>query len=82
MKEEHQMSISLFSARSAVVGALAGGVLSGGMLFGAIPMANADSTPAPAPTVTPADSAHVNLASIWHHDPHHRHDLHHSVAIL
>jgi hypothetical protein len=76
------MSISLFSARTAAASAVGAGVLSGAMLFGAIPMANAASTPAPAPTVAQADSGHVTLASIWHHDPHHRHDLHHSVAIL
>ena len=75
------MSISLFSGRAAVAGALGAGAL-GAMLFGAIPLANADATPAPAPTVAPADSGHVTLASIWHHDPHHRHDLHHSVNIL
>ncbi len=76
------MSISLFSGRTVVAGAVGAGVLSGAMLFGAIPMAAADSTPAPAPAVAPADSGHVTLASIWHHDPHHRHDLHHSVNIL
>jgi hypothetical protein len=74
------MSISLVSARIATAGAVGAGVLSGALLFGAIPMANAAS-PA-APTVGSADSGHVTLASIWHHDPHHRHDLHHSVAIL
>jgi len=76
------MSISLFSARTAVAAAVGGGVLSGAMLFGVIPMANADSTPAPAPAVTSPDAGHVTLASIWHHDSHHRHDLHHSVNIL
>jgi hypothetical protein len=75
------MSISLFSARTAAAGAVGAGVLSGAMLFGAIPMANAASTPAPAPTAA-ADPGHVTLAAIWHHDPHHRHDLHHSVNIL
>ncbi|MGB8387762.1 hypothetical protein [Mycobacterium sp.] len=78
------MSISFFSARRAAAGALGAGVLGGAMLFGAVPMANAASTPAPAPAVAPVDSGHVVLAGIWHHhhDPHHRHDLHHSVNIL
>lgn len=76
------MSISLFSVRTAAAGAVGAGVLSGAMLLGAMPMANAASTPASAPGVAPADSGHVTLASIWHHDPHHRHDLHHSVNIL
>jgi len=76
------MSISLFSVRTATAGVVGAGVLSGAMLLGAIPMANADSTPAPAPAVAASDSGHVTLASVWHHDPHHRHDLHHSVAIL
>ncbi|SPM33446.1 Mycobacterium rhizamassiliense ORFan [Mycobacterium rhizamassiliense] len=77
------MSISLPSVRTAVVGAVGAGVLGGTMLFAATAVANAETTsPAPTPAVAPADSAHVNLASIWHHDPHHRHDLHHSVNIL
>lgn len=76
------MSMSLFSARTALAGAVGAGVVSGAMLFGAIPLAQADSAPAPTPTVAPVGSGHVDLASIWHHDPHHRHDLHHSVNIL
>lgn len=77
------MSMSLFSARTAVAGAVGAGVLSGAMLFGAIPLAQAASAPAPTPAIAPAaGSSHVDLVSIWHHDPHHRHDLHHSVNIL
>jgi hypothetical protein len=70
------MSISLFSARTAVAGAVGAGVLSGAMLFGAIPMATAASTPDPAPTVAPADSGHVALAGIWHHHDHHHGGIH------
>ena len=76
------MSMSLFSARTAVAGVVGAGVLSGAMLFGAMPLAQADSAPAPTPTDAQASAGHVDLVSIWHHDPHHRHDLHHSVNIL
>jgi hypothetical protein len=40
------------------------------------------SAPAPTLTVAPADSGQVTLTGLHHHDPHHRHDLHHSVKIL
>ena len=71
------MSKSLFSVRTAVAGALGAGAISGAMLFGALPMANAAQAPV-APGAT-AGSGHVVLAGIHHHHDHHRHDLHHSV---
>jgi hypothetical protein len=79
------MSISLPSVRRAAVGALGAGVLSGAMLFGALPMAQAASVPAPAPTGAPG-ALHVAPA-FWghnhhHHDHHHRHDLHHSLQFF
>ncbi len=73
------MSNSVFSARTAVAGALGAGAISGAMLFGALPMANA--TEAPAGPAANAGSGHVVLTDTHHHD-HHRHDLHHSVNIL
>ncbi len=74
------MSKSLFSLRTAVVGALGAGAISGGMLLGALPMANATQSPV-TPTAT-AGSGHVVLAGIHHHHDHHRQDLHHSVNLL
>jgi hypothetical protein len=74
------MSKSLFTVRTAVVGALGAGAISGAMLFGALPMANATQAPVtPGPT---AGSGHLELAGIHSHHDHHRHDLHHSVNIL
>lgn len=68
---------SLFSVRNAVVGALGAGAVSGAMLFGALPAANATETPA-APAAT-AGSGHVVLAGIHHR---HRHDRNHSLNIF
>jgi hypothetical protein len=74
------MSKSRFTVRTAVAGAVGAGAISGAMLFGVLPMANAAQAPV-APAAT-AGSGHVELTGIYHHDPHHRHDLHHSVNIL
>lgn len=74
------MSKSTFSVRTAVAGAVGAGALSGAMLFGALPIANAAQAPA-APAVG-AGSGHVVLTGIHHHHDHHRQDLHHAVNIL
>ena len=76
------MSMSLFSPRRVVAAAIGASALSGALLFGALPLAQAASGPAPTPAVASAGAGHVDTVSIWHHDPHHRHDLHHSVNIL
>jgi hypothetical protein len=76
--KEQEMSKSRFSVRAAVAGALGAGALSGAMLFGALPRANA----AQAPAAPAAGSGQVVLTGIHSHHDHHRHDLHHSVNIL
>jgi hypothetical protein len=67
------MSISLFSARRMAVGAVGAGALAGAMLFGALPMAQAASAPAPTPAAASGASSHV--APVWwgHHHHSHRH---------
>jgi hypothetical protein len=66
------MSISLSSARRLAVSAAGASAVAGAMLFGAIPMAQAASVPAPAPTAAPGASAsHVAPAFFGGH--HHRH---------
>lgn len=50
------MLISLFSARKAAARAVGVGVLSGAMLFGAAPVAQAVEVAAPTPSVAGADS--------------------------
>jgi hypothetical protein len=63
------MSISLSSARRLAVGAAGASAVAGAMLFGAIPMAQAASVPAPAPTAAPGAS-HV-APVFWGHHHHH-----------
>ena len=73
------MSKSLLSVRAAVVGALGAGALSGAMLFGALPMANAAQAPTtPSAPAAGSSTGHVELTGGHHH----HHSLHHSVAIL
>jgi hypothetical protein len=64
------MSISLSSARRLAVGAAGASAVAGAMLFGAIPMAQAASVPAPAPTAT-SGASHV--APVFFGGHHHRH---------
>ena len=66
------MSISLFSARRLAVGAVGASAVAGAMLFGAIPMAEAASAPAPVPTAT---QGAFHVAPVWwgHHHHSHRH---------
>jgi hypothetical protein len=66
------MSISLFSARRLAVGAVGASAVAGAMLFGAIPMAEAASAPAPTPAAAPGAS---HVAPVWwgHHHHSHRH---------
>lgn len=71
------MSKSLLSVRAAVVGALGAGALSGAMLFGALPMANAAQAPTTPSAPAGSSTGHVELTG-----GHHHHSLHHSVAIL
>jgi hypothetical protein len=78
--EGAKMSKAKFSVRTAVAGVLGAGALSGAMLFGALPMANAAQ--APAAPAAGAGSGQVVLTGIHSHHDHHRHDLHHSVNIL
>ena len=70
------MSMSLFSARTAVAGAVGAGVLSAAMLFGALPMANAASTTDMAPAAAPG-AIHVAPAFFGGHHHHHHRDHHH-----
>lgn len=65
------MSISLSSAHRLAVGAVGFSALAGAMLFGAIPMAQAASVPAPAPTAGPG-VIHAAPALFGHHH-HHSH---------
>jgi hypothetical protein len=60
------MSISLSSARRLAVGAVGASAVAGAMLFGAIPMAQAASVPAPAPTAAPGPF-HVAPVFWGHH---------------
>ncbi|WP_133058008.1 hypothetical protein [Mycolicibacterium vulneris] len=73
------MSISLVSARTAIAGAVGAGALSGAMLFGAIPMAQAASTPAPADAATSAPAVAPGTAQVApaFFGIHHHHDHHH-----
>jgi hypothetical protein len=66
------MSISRFSARRLVVGAVGASAVAGAMLFGAIPMAQAASAPTPTPAAT---QGAFHAAPVWwgHHHHSHRH---------
>jgi hypothetical protein len=64
------MSISLSSARRLAVSAAGASAVAGAMLFGAIPMAQAASVPAPGPTAA-SGASHVAPAFFGGH--HHRH---------
>jgi hypothetical protein len=64
------MSISLSSARRLAVGAAGASAVAGAMLFGAVPMAQAASVPAPAPT---AASGASHVAPVFFGGHHHRH---------
>jgi hypothetical protein len=65
------MSISLSSARRIAAGAVGASAVAGAMLFGAIPMAQSASVPAPAPTAAPG-AIHVAPVFFGHHH-HHSH---------
>jgi hypothetical protein len=67
------MSISLFSVRRMVAGAVGASALAGAMLFGALPMANAASTTAIAPADTSGGAIQAAPAFFGHH----HHDHHH-----
>jgi hypothetical protein len=69
------MSISLSSARRLAVGAVGTSAVAGAMLFGAIPMAQAASVPATAPTAAPG-AIHVAPAFFGHHHHHSHGGLH------
>ena len=64
------MSVSLSSARRLAVGAAGASAVAGAMLFGAFPMAQAASVPAPAPT---AASGASHVAPVFFGGHHHRH---------
>jgi hypothetical protein len=64
------MSISLSSARRIAAGAVGASAVAGAMLFGAIPMAQAASVPAPAPTAAQGAS---HVAPVFFGGHHHRH---------
>jgi hypothetical protein len=70
------MSISLFSARRLAVGAVGASAVAGAMLFGALPMAQAASAPAPTPAAAPG-ATHV--APVWF--GHHHHHSHGGIHI-
>ena len=61
------MSISVSSARRIAAGAVGASAVAGAMLFGAIPMAQAASVPAPAPTAPTAAPGAVHVAPVHHH---------------
>ncbi len=65
------MSISLSSARRLAVGAVGTSAVAGAMLFGALPMAQAASVPATAPTAGPGATHVAPVFFGGHH--HHRH---------
>ena len=67
------MSISLSSARRIAAGAVGASAVAGAMLFGALPMAQAASAPAPAPTAAPG-ATHV--APVWWGHHHHHGGIH------
>jgi hypothetical protein len=67
------MSISLFSVRRVVAGAVGASALAGAMLFGAMPLANAASTTAMAPADASGGAIHAAPAFFGHH----HHDHHH-----
>ena len=62
LKGAHPMFISMRSIRGAAAGAMGAGALSGAMLFGAIP--EADAAPAPAPATSFAIAGHTGIADI------------------
>jgi hypothetical protein len=68
-----QMSISLFSVRRMVAGAVGASALAGAMLFGALPLANAASTTAMAPADASGSAIHAAPVVLGHH----HHDHHH-----
>ena len=69
------MTISLSSARRIAAGAVGAGAVAGAMLFGAIPMAQAASAPAPVPTAT---QGAFHVAPVWwgHHHSHRHGGIH------
>jgi hypothetical protein len=73
------MSMSLFSARTAVAGVLGAGALSGAMLFGALPMANAASTTGMAATAAPGA---IHAAPVVFGGHHHRHGGLHAFNVI
>jgi hypothetical protein len=73
------MSISLSSARRIAAGAVGASAVAGAMLFGAIPMAQAASVPAPAPTGAPG-AIHVAPVLFGHH--HHSHGGLHAFNVI
>jgi len=74
------MSISLSSARGIAAGAVGASAVAGAMLFGAIPMAQAASVPAPAPTAAPG-AVHVAPVLFGHHH-HHSHGGLHAFNVI
>jgi hypothetical protein len=74
------MSISLFSARRIAAGAAGASAVAGAMLFGAIPMAQAASVPAPAPAAAPG-AIHVAPVLFGHHH-HHSHGGLHAFDVI
>jgi hypothetical protein len=70
------MSISLSSARRLTAGVVGASAVAGAMLFGAIPMAQAASVPASAPTAAPGT---FHVAPVWF--GHHHHHSHGGIHI-
>jgi hypothetical protein len=67
------MSIFLSSARRMAIGAVGASAVAGAMLFGVMPLANAASTTAMAPTDASGGAVHAAPAFFGHH----HHDHHH-----
>jgi hypothetical protein len=74
------MSISLSSARRIAAGAVGASAVAGAMLFGAIPMAQAASVPAPATTAAPGAIQVTPVTNGHHH--HHSHGGLHAFNVI